>query len=128
MYFKEDTDMSFLNDLKINAGAALSKVGTAANQTAALARVKMDLVGINRTLKGKYAVLGRRVYHTGLENVMEDGSIIELVEEIKTLRAKRKELDLEVAQLKDIAVCTECGSENPKQVSNCMKCGQRLHD
>ena len=69
--------MSFLNDLKINAGAMVNKAGTAVNYAAEIAKVKLDIVGINRTLRGKYAVLGRWVYHTGLNNVLDDGSIAE---------------------------------------------------
>ncbi len=119
--------MSFLEDMKTNAEAAVHCAGGAVTRSMELAKVKMDIVAINRKLKEKYTVLGRRVFHTGLDDVKEDGSIVEMVEEIRTMREERRQLDLRVAELKDVAVCTECGGENPKKVSNCLKCGQRLH-
>ena len=119
--------MSFFEDLKINTEAAVTCVGDTLMSCVELAKVKMDIARINRKLREDYTVLGRRVFHTGLDDVKEDGSILEMVEEIRTLRENRRQLDLRVAELKDVAVCTECGGENPKSVSNCLKCGQRLH-
>ena len=119
--------MNFLKDLKTNAEAAVSNVGAVVSRSAELAKVKMDIIAINRKLREKYTVLGRRVFHTGLDDAKEDGSIVEMVEEIRAMREERRKLDLRVAELKDVAVCTECGGENPKKVSNCLKCGQRLH-
>jgi ribosomal protein L40E len=119
--------MSFLEDLKTNAEAAISTTGAVMSRSVELAKIKMDIASINRKLRGKYAVLGRRVFHTGLDDVKEDGSIVEMMNEICAMREERRQLDLRVAELKDVAVCTECGGENPKKVSNCLKCGQRLH-
>jgi ribosomal protein L40E len=119
--------MSFFKDLKINAEAAAACAGDTLMCCVELAKVKVEIARINRKLREDYTVLGRRVFHTGLDDVKEDGSILEMVEEIRTLRENRRRLDLRVAELKDVSVCTECGGENPKSVSNCLKCGQRLH-
>ncbi len=119
--------MSFFEDLKINVEAAVACAGDTLMRSAELAKVKMDIARINRKLREDYTVLGRRVFHTGLDDVKEDGSILDMVEKIRTLREARRRLDLRVAELKDVSVCTECGGENPKSVSNCLKCGQRLN-
>ena len=116
--------MGFLDDLKVNAQAAVRSAGAKANQLTEVGRLRLKIVGINRTLNEKYVQAGKWAYQEKTSGTPADTDA--LYAEITALRAQRRELETQLGHLKKVAICPECGAENPISAAHCMQCGASM--
>lgn len=102
--------MSFWDDLRVNAQAAMRGLGEQAGKWGELVQLRGELSSLNRSLSGKYEWVGRLTYQDQVNGT--SGSADALIAEITELRTKRQKLERRIAELKkDGEQCDSSGTE-----------------
>ena len=73
-----------------------------------------------------YEKLGNAVYTMVKSDFNNKELMDSLIEEIDSLKAKIDEVNLQIAERKNIRICPACGSRNEKDASYCSKCGNKF--
>lgn len=109
--------MTFLNDVKINLCAMAECAGDKAGKLAELARLKVCIAGIGRTLNDKYCFLGRLAYRASREEAVSEAGMTQLTEEITALLQERAALDEQVRRLKRDLYDCGCACEAVSEIA-----------
>lgn len=112
--------MDFFDNLRDKITATGKDVSDKARETAAVAKLKTQISLEENKLKGIYADLGKAYY----ENP-EDENIEAYKDSIAAVREVIAGYESELAGLKGLKRCSNCGAVMAKEVLFCSKCGAR---
>ncbi len=118
--------MSLLEDVMINAKAAVSAVGQTAGKLVDISKLRYSAGELNSEISKRFEALGREVYESAknLDNPPE--FIRENVEAIERLYERLETVNEQIAILKNRVKCKNCGFENGQEAVYCNRCGVKL--
>lgn len=122
--------MGFFDDLSKKASETYRNT---AEKTNKLTR-EMKLKSLINEDKGKiekiYAEIGKKVYekHIREENIDIKSELIEECSKIDAYAKEIEDMNTEMRALKDLRLCTKCGSEIPLSARFCPKCGAQQEE
>lgn len=73
-----------------------------------------------------YAKIGEMIYEQYSAGTEFDGELSEILVEIDKFKAESEELKEQIASLKSVSACPNCGQQNEKSSGYCSKCGTKL--
>ncbi len=118
--------MGMMEDVLMNAKAAVDAVGEKAGRVIDKSKLRLALVDIRSELSKKYRMLGKVCYVVYTTGKNCDKSVSELVESIKELNAQLNSVREMLANAEKKTKCPACGAYNAKGALFCRKCGARL--
>lgn len=91
-----------------------------------ISKIKLDCVKINNEIKKLYEKLGCSVYSM-LKSDYENQDVIDsIAEEIDEKLRKLAYLNEKLNDMRNVIICTVCGTKNPEENFYCCKCGSRI--
>ena len=112
--------MDFFDNLRDKLATTGKDVSDKAKETAAIAKLKTQISLEESKLKGLYADLGRAYY----ENP-EDENIEAYKDSIAAVKELVAGYEKELADMKGLKTCSNCGATMAKEVLFCSKCGAK---
>lgn len=112
--------MDFFDNLRDKLATTGKDVSDKAKEAAAVAKLKTQISLEEGKLKGLYADLGKAYY----ENP-EDENIEAYKDSITAVKEVLAGYETELADLKGLKTCTNCGARMAKEVLFCSKCGAK---
>ncbi len=116
--------MSFFDELGKRIGSASKGVAKKASEIADSAGVSVQIAGLERERDEIYRDLGKMYYErfgTSPAEEFREQCCKALGKNAEIQAAKQKYL-----RLKHVALCGNCGAENPEESQYCSKCGTKL--
>lgn len=91
-----------------------------------ISKIKLDCVKINNEIKKLYEKLGCSVYSM-LKSDYENQDVIDsIAEEIDDKLKKLAYLNGKLNEMRNVIICSACGTKNPEENFYCCKCGSRI--
>lgn len=118
--------MALLDNLEKTFGKVANVTVQKSKEVTQLAKLNTKLAGINRELDEMFASLGRAVYQARKDQ--PDSPYAQLFARIADKQAQAQALQGQLNEIRDVKVCTQCGTANPKESQFCSKCGASLGD
>ncbi len=115
-----------LDDLITSAKNLVDIAGKKTDNVVEVSKLKYQCVQMTAELKALYEKLGNAVYTMVKSDFNNKELMDSLIEEIDSLKAKIDEVNLQIAERKNIRICPACGSRNEKDASYCSKCGNKF--
>lgn len=112
--------MDFFDNLRDKLATTGKDVSDKAKEAAAVAKLKTQISLEEGKLKGLYADLGKAYY----ENP-EDENIEAYKDSITAVKEVLAGYEADLADLKGLKTCTNCGARMAKEVLFCSKCGAK---
>lgn len=112
--------MDFFDNLRDKLATTGKDVSDKAKEAAAIAKLKTQISLEEGKLKGLYADLGKAFY----ENP-ENENIEAYKDSITAVKEVLAGYEAELADLKGLKTCTNCGARMAKEVLFCSKCGAK---
>lgn len=112
--------MDFFDNLRDKLATTGKDVSDKAKEAAAVAKLKTQISLEEGKLKGLYADLGKAYY----ENP-EDENIEAYKDSITAVKEVLAGYETDLADLKGLKTCTNCGARMAKEVLFCSKCGAK---
>lgn len=118
--------MEFFDELGRTITDAADKVGKKTEKIVELQRVKGQISSMERNIEKNISELGYMVYEKYQLGEELDQKFIPICEEIQRRRVLLDQYREEVAEMKGLRRCDECGEPQEKDAVFCKKCGARL--
>ena len=116
---------NFWNELESGLQTAMEECEKAGRKAVTKTRRVMRENELRRTLRDKYAELGRLVYDARGEESLDEEEVTALCISIGAIREALEELDEIKSAEKKYKVCA-CGRKNDKDAAFCQSCGGAL--
>ncbi|MEG2813801.1 MAG: hypothetical protein RSA79_04285 [Oscillospiraceae bacterium] len=91
-----------------------------------VSKIKLECVKLNNQIKKLYENLGSSIYSMKKSNFENKDIIDSLTEEIDEALANLSELNLKIADIKNLTICNVCGAKNAVTNYYCCKCGSHI--
>ena len=114
------------DDLITSAKNLVDIAGKKTDNVVEVSKLKYQYVQMTSELKALYEKLGNAVYTMVKSDFNNKELMDSLIEEIYSLKAKIDEVNLQIAERKNIRICPACGSRNEKDACYCSKCGNKF--
>ena len=110
---------------KIITGTA-SKVAETSNTLYSTAKLSLQISKLKAKVDDCYKKLGEVCYlnYKGIESSEDDAEALCL--QVDDMKEKIEKLSIEIAEIKGLEVCKNCGAEVGKDSDYCAKCGTEL--
>jgi len=118
--------MSFLDDVFVNAAAAVDAMGKAANEMVDKSKVFISTAELRNKISASFETLGRYVYDTHAANNTDPAVVTQYANEISELISELKNLQDNIVASSGKKVCPVCGCSNSNDSLFCKKCGTSL--
>ncbi len=118
--------MSFIDDVFVNAAAAVDAVGKAATEVFDKSKVFISTTELRNKISASFETLGRYVYNTNETNTTDPAVVEQYVNEISELITELKNLQDSIAAASGKKVCPVCDASNSSDSLYCKKCGTSL--
>lgn len=118
--------MSVFNEIKRNVTSAASAASKKTNELTGIAKLNMNIKTAEMKLSDCYEEIGRLFYtaeRSGEDHTSDIAAHIMQADKIKANIAKYRE---EIARLKKIIICDNCGAELNENSVFCSQCGAKL--
>lgn len=120
--------MSILEDVVVNAKSAVNVVGKKAGQIVDVSKLKINAADLNNEINRRFMALGKLAYEEKKKNVDSAAQQEEVVAAIEELYEQLDAVNDQLLQLRDKALCKNCGAENPGDAVFCNQCGKKLEE
>lgn len=119
--------MEFFDELGKTITDAADKVGKKTEQVIEIQRVKTQISSMERNIEKNISELGEIIYEKYQLGEELDQEFIPVCEEIQRRKVLLEQYKEEVAEMKGLKRCEECGEPQEKDAVFCKKCGARLN-
>ena len=99
--------------------------GRKTNEIVDVSKLKIELSGINSSIKKSLENLGAITYNAA-KNGTDSAVIDSVIEELDELYAKRDECKAKINAAKRMRKCAACGAANNAAAAYCNVCGEKL--
>lgn len=110
------------NTLQKVAGTVAKKTGEFYDYT----KLSLSISGIKNDIDELYKQIGKAVYTHFSDEDFNVDDISSLCEAIDAKKGELEQMSAKLAELKNVAVCEECGASVSKESTFCAKCGAKL--
>lgn len=100
-----------------------SKTVEESKKYAEVTKIHITVSSHQDQLKGLETKIGELVLENGLEGLGEKEEFKDLLSQAGEIQDKLRELQEQINRIKNVATCTSCGAEIPKDGKFCVKCG-----
>ena len=107
-------------------GEVVETVAQKAEQTVEVQKIKNQIRVMEKNNERDYAHIGKMVYNRFKKDEVSDEAFKELCENIAARDASIDKLRNEIAEVKGLDVCSQCGEHVEPRVSYCPKCGAKV--
>lgn len=118
--------MSLLEDVMVNAKAAVNAVGQTAGKLVDITKLRYSAGELNGEISKRFEALGRVVYESVKSGNNSPEFIQESVKAIEKLYEQLEAVNEQIAILKNRVKCKNCGFENEQAAIYCNRCGVKL--
>lgn len=116
---------NFWNELESGLQTAVEECEKAGRKAVTKTRRAMKEAELRRTLRDKYADLGRLVYDARGQEALDEEEVTNLCISIGAIREALEELEETKSAEKKYKICA-CGRKNDKDAAFCQGCGGKL--
>lgn len=120
--------MSILDDVMVNAKAAIDDFGKKATDIADSSALAISANNIKNEIEKKYTELGRIYYNEVKSGSLDLDDLEDLTGEIDILMEQLHAVQAKRASMRNRKICPKCKSAVPKDSSFCNKCGASLEE
>ena len=120
--------VSLLEDVMVNAKAAVTAVGQTAGKLVDISKLRYSAGELNSEISKRYEALGRAVYESVKSGNNSSEFMKERVEAIEKLNEQLEAVNDQIAIMKNRVKCKNCGFENEQAAVYCNRCGVRLSE
>lgn len=118
--------MSLLEDVMVNAKAAVNAVGQTAGKLVDISKLRYSAGELNSEISKRYEALGRVVYDSVKTGNNSPELVKECVEVIEKLYEQLDTVNDQISVIKNRIKCKNCGFENAQEAAYCSRCGVKL--
>lgn len=118
--------MSFLDDMIVNAAAAVDAVGKVATDVVDRSKVRVSSAELKNKISAQFETLGRYIYDTHESGNTDPTVVNQYVGEITVLINELKTLQDILTSASDKIICPRCSCPNSNDSIFCKKCGTSL--
>lgn len=110
-----------------NVKVAAEDIGKKANDYVEISKLLLERSTMKSDIQKSYAKIGELVYTD--KNEGKNSDIIDMyIEELNSLNERLKEINLQIAKLRNKSICLKCGAENEAGAIFCSRCGASFED
>jgi hypothetical protein len=113
-------------DVTKKTGEVVEVVADKTGQTLEIQKLKNQMRIMQRNNERDYKHIGKMIFHKFQNEEEMDDSYVELCETIAERIEKIEELKKQIAQLKGMDTCSECGATVEKHAKYCSNCGAEI--
>lgn len=105
---------------------ATKKVVKKSSEIYELSKLSLKINAAKAEIEERYAEIGKMIYESYKDDTAPPEKLHELCEKIDGKFQLIEELSLQLAELKNVQTCPQCGAQIMKNSVFCAKCGKEL--
>ena len=118
--------MDFIEKVSSNFLKLKKTVVKGTNMVVEASKLTISLSEKKSTLKDLYEEIGRKVYHSGNEEIVDQLVVSNEISEITRLNAEIENIEAQLAEIKNKQKCPNCGSNIGNNDAYCKICGYKI--
>lgn len=119
---------NFWDDFKDGAGKIAKKAIDKTTNAVDITKLNLAKNDTEGKINKLYVNAGKKIYDKYKDGVAVDDDIAEVFVEIDKFKAELSEIYEQLAAIKNVAICSNCGAQNDKKNAFCAKCGSKMGD
>ena len=118
--------MDFIEKVSSNFSKLKKTVVKGTNKVVEASKLTISLSEKKSALKEIYEEIGKKVYHSGNEEIIEQLIISSEISEISRIKDEIEYIESQLAEIKNKQKCPNCGSNIGNNDAYCKICGYKL--
>ena len=116
----------YVETAKKSITSATKKVIKKSSEVYEVTKLSLKISSIKDDIDDEYKKIGKIIYDNYKGSEVSSDEVEKICDEIEKLKIQVKELSEQLAEVKNVAVCPNCGAEISKESSFCAKCGEKV--
>ncbi len=118
--------MDFIEKVTSNISKFKKTVVKGTNKVVEASKLTISLSEKKGALTELYEEIGKKVYHSGNEEIVEQLVVSNEVSQITRLKEEIEDIETQLAQIKNKQKCPDCGAQIGNNDAYCKICGNKI--